>query len=158
MNCAMFRERLADYIGGELEPEQHAVFATHVSECPTCRAEVRALQAAAAVLDAGVLSREEAAERTATLAPPVAVAARVPRLARRPRMIYAALRYAAVVALAFGAGYGARGWRVTPVESPPVVVVERQINPRLVHRLEQAAKRFPRSTSLSWSLLCLASE
>ena len=36
MTCREMTEFLADYIVGELEPDVHAEFETHLSACPNC--------------------------------------------------------------------------------------------------------------------------
>jgi anti-sigma factor RsiW len=162
MNEERFQELLADYIAGELDQQQTAAFRAELESNPERRRLARELQAAAAALEANDLSDQEARQRTESLSLSE-IAARgadpTPETARPVRRL-AALRYAAVIVLAFGAGFLARGWKSDVGEPPPpptpATVTAPAINERYVAKYRQVMQAFPKSSSLSRSLLTLA--
>lgn len=161
MNCEAFRDQLADFVGGELDPDRHAAAAEHLEQCDACRELARGLQGAAAALEANVVSPETAAKRTADLTirmPESESAVRpTPGYARVTRI----LRYAAVVMLAFGAGYVLRGWQAAPVFPPPaenLEIVGESINPALAKRIERVSRQYPEASTLTQGLICLAAK
>jgi anti-sigma factor RsiW len=179
MNDAEFRELLADYIGGELDEQRAAAFRAELEADPQRRRLAEELQAAAAALEANVVSPEEAKERTealelARISRDSANASRRALRADRVRSIRfrAVLRYAAVIVLAFGGGFLARGWmpgtrssvgaadQTRPVAgdqmSVPPLEVTTAINEQLVVNFRQATKSFPESSTFSRALLALA--
>lgn len=103
MNCKEFELLLADELGGELADTDRAAFDEHLANCPACRREHESL--------AGAVGRLQSL--------PAAPSVRVERLGERLMLTPTAamrrsvstswmsglLRYAAVVAFAFLAGY-----------------------------------------------------
>ena len=163
MNDEKFRELLADYIAGELDQRQAAAFRAELEADPERRKLANELQAVAAALEANLLSEEEAEQRTASLQLEAAGVIRAPS-AGEPAARYgpprrlplrSALRYAAVIALAFGAGFIVRGWQSESpaMTSPPPPMA---INERYVASFAQATQSYPRSSTFTRSLLVLA--
>lgn len=95
---AQFEQRLAAYLGDEFSDEQRAAFEAELAADPARAARTRALRATLAALhdvlpaDAGWTPLRVSSSRGA------------PRRVRSFRW----LRYAAIVVMAFGAGFGAR--------------------------------------------------
>lgn len=156
MNCETFREILADFLAdflaGELDQAQHTAAREHVDACAECREQTRGLQAAAAAVESTIPTVEEAERRTASLTLPA-----IPAPAHRTLRLAPILRYAAVVLLAFGAGYLSRGGSgpsdpaAGDKTGDPGV-----LNPQFVQGLERAASRYPASSGFSKALLALA--
>ncbi len=105
MNCSDFESLLAEALGHELDPADQAAIEVHLSECGRCRQEY---DASCAALDR---------VRDLPAPPRVSIYREGPRLvigpahspAKRARRTTAALlRYAAVILLAFAAGYAYR--------------------------------------------------
>ena len=157
MNEERFRELLADYVAGELDSENAAELRAELARDPRRRALAKELQAAAAALEADLPSLEEAEQRTATLTLPAVGRA----ASTKPRWLHALLRYAAVIALAFGAGFLARDWQ-QPRDVPPPQAAPRiepdVVNARYAAGFARAAREFPQSELFSRSLLMLARE
>jgi anti-sigma factor RsiW len=164
MNDAEFQELLADYLAGELDEQQAAAFRAELEANEERHKLAQELQAAAAALEANVLSDQEAQRRSEslTLQDIQKRAAEVPKEWSRPNRsryhrLKAVLRYAAVIVLAFGAGFVARGWRSDAWEpSPPPVVSSPSIHERYVADYQRVAQAFPQSSSFARSLLVLA--
>ena len=169
MKDEKFRAMLADYLGGELDEQQVAAFRAELEANPERRKLADELQAAAAALEANVLSREEAERSTASLELDVAtdkgMTLRVPSTGERPAgathrrhyRLHAALRYAAVIVMAFGVGFLARGWLPANQEgAPPTAPAPTSINERYAARFVRATQSFPKSSTFSRSLLALA--
>jgi anti-sigma factor RsiW len=102
---------MADALGGELTGQDLARFESHLSECQACRTEYQSMSATVAAMR--------------TIPGPESKTARpLPLLktsGRRDRPLWmrslAVLRYAAIIAIAFVAGYAARG--VSQAPPPP---------------------------------------
>lgn len=165
MNDEKFQELLADYLAGELDEQQAAAFRAELESNEQRRRLAHQLQAAAAALEANVLSDEEAQRRAEPLSLQDIATRGVggaPEHASRPipfryHRLRAVLRYAAVIVLAFGAGFMARGWRSDTREPPPPPVVSSpSINERYVAGYQRVAQAFPQSSSFARSLLVLA--
>jgi anti-sigma factor RsiW len=163
MNDAEFQELLADYLAGELDEHRAAAFRAELESNEERRKLAHELQAAAAALEVNALSDEESQRRVEALrfedlharAAHAAQSSR-PIRAGHPRLS-AVLRYAAVIALAFGAGFVVRGWRSEARESPASPVVSSSsINERYVTGYQRVSQAFPRSSSFTRSLLVLA--
>lgn len=165
MNDQEFHELLAEYVAGELDRERAALFRAELDADPARRMLAHQYQAAAAALEANLLSDEEADRRAASLefeqVTSTATESRVLQASdlrsRRDRYLGAALRYAAVIALAFGAGFLARGRDTQRGEtvSPPAAV-DASFNERLAAKYTRASQSFPESPTFSRSLLMLA--
>ncbi|MFQ5806428.1 MAG: hypothetical protein ACE5I3_08260 [Phycisphaerae bacterium] len=165
MNDEKFRELLADYIAGELDDQQVAAFRAELEASEERRKLAHELQAAAAALETNVLSHEEAERRTAALevedARATSAGGADQRAARsappRHDRLRAVLRYAAVIVLAFGSGFLARGWRSSDREvipSPPPL--PGSIDERYAADFIRVTQLFPESSTFSRSLLMLA--
>jgi anti-sigma factor RsiW len=161
MNEERFRELLAEYVAGELDERQAAAFRAELEANPQRRKLAQELQAAAAALETNILSETEAEQRVASLR----LEGAVPRAAseqpahpghRRHTRWRVGLRYAAVILLAFGTGFLARGWlpgnRVATAKTSPTPA----INERYVANFLQVTQSFPQSSAFSRSLLALA--
>jgi hypothetical protein len=154
MNCRTFREKLADLVAGELDSPQRDAAHEHMQTCEQCRELARDLEAAAAIVEADLLPREEAERRTAALAPPAPGA---PDSVVWRYRLPAIVRYAAVILLAFICGYLARGWRTGEVASlPPPDERSSLMSSELAQRYAMAAEQFPDSSTLSRALLAIA--
>lgn len=157
MNCRTFREQLADLVAGELDSQQRAAAHEHMQTCEQCRELARGLEAAAAVVEADVVSPEEAERQTAALAPPKPHGMRPAIVRRRYPRLSTIVRYAAVILLAFAGGYSARGWRADEIASPlPPDDRASPVSSELAQRYAIATEQFPDSSALSRSLLALA--
>ena len=159
MNCEQFNDRLADLLGGELDATQHAEARRHMETCARCRDSARGLQAAAAALEAHLPSQAEAEHRTRALSLPREPEATTTM--RRPAgaWAYAALRYAAVITLAFGAGHAYRNASTTDngiasqVEEPAP-----KPDFGLTERYARRTNEFPAASSFSRALMALAKQ
>ena len=160
MNDEQFRELLADYLAGELDEQRAAELRAELEANAERRKLAHELQAAAAALEANTIRPEEAERRTGGLALAGVASAGAARESRRPlrrTRLQSALRYAAVIVLAFGAGFVVRGWRLesTPIArpSPPSTF---PLNEHYVANFARATQAFPESPAFSRSLLMLA--
>jgi anti-sigma-K factor RskA len=165
MNDEEFQELLADYVAGELDEQQAAAFRAELESDAQRRQIAQQLQAAAAALEANVPSDEDAQSRTellnlqdiATRGAGGAPEQISPPIRFRYYRLRAVLRYAAVIVLAFGAGFVARGWRSDVQEpSTPPVVITPTVNEGYAASYRRVAQAFPQSSSFSRSLLVLA--
>lgn len=122
MNCREFDERLADLLGGELDPEEARSLEDHAAECPHCRAEYDSLaDARDALQELPALSPHEAARQSSAVAPRSGEAfpARPPRPSRAAMSwLGPAWRYAAMLLMGIGIGLGL-GWRLNAGPSNP---------------------------------------
>jgi len=154
-----FRELLADYLAGELDEQQAAAFRAELAASAERRRLANELQAAAAALESNVLSENEARQRTEDLKlepPPPLKRPHAGEATRRYQRLYAVLRYAAVVALAFGAGFLVRGWQSGSPEATSAPSPVTEINERYVANFAEATQSFPQSSTFTRSLLMLA--
>lgn len=164
MNDERFEELLADYLAGELDEQQAAAFRAELESNEQRRKIAHELQAAAATLEANLLSDEEARRRTDSLSlQDIATrgAGGAPGLSSRPtrfryRRLKAVLRYAAVIVLAFGAGFIVRGWRSETRELSLPVTAAASVNERYADDYLRVTQAFPQSSGFSRSLLMLA--
>jgi hypothetical protein len=173
MNEQEFQDKLADYLAGELTAAQAEAFRAALATDEPRRRLVDELQAAAAALECRDVAAPAAREATAELryADIAARAGAGRTLSLRPRARWfrfanAAVRYAAAIALAFVAGYYARGGSETAqthpqpgvpgVSSPAVAVAETGVNDRYVAKYAKAARAFPNASSFSRSLMVVA--
>jgi anti-sigma factor RsiW len=161
MNDEKFRELLADYLAGELDEQQAAAFRAELEASPERRRLANELQAAAAALEANVLTDDEARRRTEGLELEVPLSVDGRRTLKPPRQykrLFTVLRYAAVIALAFGTGFLVRGWQsrspATASAPPPAA----EINERYLANFVEATQSFPQSSTFTRSLLMLARE
>jgi anti-sigma factor RsiW len=159
MSCRSVSDVLAEYLAGELAPDQRGAVESHLDVCATCREHVAGLGAAQAAVRQMVVPREHAEALAARLAMPAAVAASARRKAWGWRAAVAA-----GLALAFVAGYATRG--VTGPAAPvvnatgPVAAAPRQPDerplPRLVEEYRRTAAQHPGESALAWGLLSVA--
>jgi len=162
MNEQDFDQRLADYLGGELDEQQAAALRAELEADPQRRRLACELHTAAAALETGLLSPEEAERRTASLACPADAARGAASATGRGRRWAAGrpgviLRYAAVIVAAFGLGYLARGWREAERSVPALPAVRTaEVNDAYVAGFMRATKAFPESSTFSRALLMLA--
>ena len=165
MNDVEFQDLLADYVAGELDEQQAAAFRAELESNAKRRQLAQQLQAAAAALEANVPSDEDAQSRTESLnLQDIATraAAGAPEQISGPiqfryHHLKTFLRYAAVIVLAFGAGFVIGGWRsdVREPSTPPVVITP-TVNEGYAASYRRVAQAFPQSSSFSRSLLVLA--
>ena len=166
MNDARFEELLAGLLGDELTSAERAELDEALAADPARAARARELQATVAVLRSAV----GAAEAQPVSAP---WTGQRPWIRRRTWPL-ALLRYAAVIALAFGAGHWVRGRQDTsrspvPVPGPtngavatPAAVVDPLApggsgwSPALAQRWTAAAQQYPHASEFSRALLALA--
>ncbi len=154
-----FRELLADYLAGELDEQQAAAFRAELAASAERRKLASELQAAAAALEGNVLSENEARQRTEDLKlelPSPLKRAHASEATGRYKRLFAALRYAAVIALAFGGGYIVRGWQSGSPETTSAPPPMAEINERYVANFAEATQLFPHSSTFTRSLLMLA--
>jgi hypothetical protein len=124
MTSKEFRTLLADYLAGELREEQRAAVEAHLASSPDDRAEVEALRRTQSMIGAALISRPEAdrrvAERwTASDFSAAAVTRVGPGVHSASGLAAAALRYAALIGLAFlGGMWAERQWGMRPDVSP----------------------------------------
>lgn len=165
MNDEKFQELLAGYLAGELDEQQAAALRAELDSNEQRRKLAHELQAAAAALEANVLSDQETRRRTESLSlqdMQMRGAGRVPEQTSRPiRYKYgrlkAVLRYAAVIVLAFGAGFVVRGWQFEARElSPPQVVTPAPINQSYLDEYRRVMQAFPEASPFTRSLLVMA--
>lgn len=153
-----FERLLADELGGEIEPADAARLAQALQADPR-RAEIAAqLYATRDALAAGVPSPQRSETRLSHTAAPWSAPA-----PRRLRLPTAVLRYAAAIALAFGAGFWSAGYAPRPSDKPttgpgrPLVVPEWPSSTSgLADRYARATRSYPNASSLSHALLSLA--
>ena len=170
MNDERFESLLADYLTGELSPADEPEFRAELERNEQRRNLARSLQATAAALEADVPDLDEAEERSAAVPFDRIVlkhlSSRKPRSTGIARVGGAALRYAAVILLAFAAGYSARQWQGAEAAPPPVPTpvplrvasaAPAQINDEYIANYARAARKFPQATSFSRALLAVAS-
>lgn len=154
MNCDQIRERLADYLGGELDEPQRSDFDAHVAECAPCREYVHGLRESVAAVEALRLPQAVALTRAAAIP--------VPSVARHPRVFLAAiLRYAAVILTAFAAGYFSRGSAENPpntvdAKPQPMIAAGESIHPEIAQNYQRVATQHPGASTLGLSLLSIA--
>jgi anti-sigma factor RsiW len=153
MTCDEFNAQLADFVGGELDAAARSTANAHMEQCPDCAREANELlQVAGAVRD--TVSRTEGIPLRS---PPLSAAAL--GFSHRAAGL---LRYAAVVLIAFAAGYGTRLWLASPQEASPVVAETNSselavaVSDRVMTKYSRATHGFPDSSPLSWSLISLA--
>jgi hypothetical protein len=171
-----FQELMADELGGEIAPADREALLAELRSSPRRRDEFAALREAADALAATALSESEASRRAARLTLESAQASQAAidlrssrsarrRAARRPSL--ALLRYAAAIAIAFGAGFAARG-RVDATGQPtppraarapagPIVALGgSEALSGLADRYVNVRGAMPQASSLSQALLALA--
>jgi transposase len=143
MTCNEFRNHLADHLGGEAAAGAEQALRRHAETCGECRDELAGLELALATLEQSRLTRAQAEQR-------------VSQTPRAISLAPALLRYAAVIALAFGGGYAVRGMR-SPAATPAPAHVAPAVQPaELASRYVAASSAYPRASSLTHALLAIA--
>jgi predicted anti-sigma-YlaC factor YlaD len=112
MKCEEFEEMMADALGGELSASAVPAFEEHIAHCETCRAEYESLTQSLQTLQGLPSTAPVTVERVGDRLV-ISHEASVSN-ARLHRYAIAALRYAATILIAFGAGYG---WHTDPQAS-----------------------------------------
>lgn len=151
MQCDDIRASLADFLSGEMASADAAAIHQHLQNCPACDQEVCGLREAADGFRAGAISGQAASQRAAKIELDFADA--MPAI-RAPRTRLAALlRYAAVIAISFGAGYllrpvasGEAGQKAVAGDGDMVIV----------RRYDAANRAYPKAAGMSKGLLALA--
>lgn len=173
MNEREFLDRLADYLAGELDAAQAESFRAEIADDVRRRRLVDELQAAAAALECRALSDEQARDATAELrwsdvaTRNVAASASrsiiAPAAHRRFHAVGVALRYAAVIALAFVSGYWTRGGAENrPNDAAPAALVSEAGPVRTdakdlyAAHYVKAGQSFPNASSFSRTIMALA--
>ena len=124
MNCQDFENLLPDALGGELSESEQAAFEGHLAACATCRSEHKSLTGAVGRMrslpEPAALSVRRVGDGL-LLTPSTSASISALRWTRSSRGF---LRYAAVILLAFVAGYSTSSVNsVTPnVTHSPVAV------------------------------------
>ena len=44
MNCDQVREKLSEYLDGELAPSERSELASHIERCPSCASELETIE------------------------------------------------------------------------------------------------------------------
>lgn len=197
MNEREFQDKLADYLAGELTAAEAEAFRAALATDENRRRLVDELQAAAAALECHDVSEKIGRAATADLrfadiaarvggADTLSIADRSslmtdgpvsrPILFRGLGVIHLAVRYAAVIVLAFVAGYWFRGGgdegasRIARPHTEPIVapaagsdlaLVDMEdavdsVNERYVAKYAKATRTFPNASSFSRTLMVLA--
>lgn len=157
MNCQDIEPLLAELLGGELDEARARDVRQHVDACPACRREVDELRRAADMLRGlDTVDARQAARRTASL---YVMRRRNPAV----RLVYAALRAAAFVAIGTWLGFAWSAGR--PVPKPPIApgpYVLGEVEPNLpaVHASwkDRATKARPAQSSFARNLTLIARE
>jgi len=156
-----FRLRLAEYLAGEMSAEQADAF-REVLHADRRRSRLaQDLEDVQARLRSGLPGLDEAERRTGVLAAlsgsSQGAASRAPATRQRRFPVGSALRYAAVIALAFSAGYFARArLRPQPAPEPPVVVVGKSVPVRWIENYAQVVRTFPDVSDFGRALLAIS--
>lgn len=157
MNCQDFENRLPDALGGELAESDQARFDAHLSDCEKCRDEYDSLKNAVGRMQSLPEPGAVAIRRIGDglfLTPSNGIPARAPRWTQRSRTL---LRYAAVILLAFIAGYSTSSFNtVTPrVTPPPFVAVGGNPAGNLQTAVAMQFSRNPTRSDLAKGLLAM---
>ena len=146
---------LAEYLAGEADADGAARLEALLHSDPALATRVAELRAAQEALLGGVPSLEVAEHRVSALRAAAVLPA--PVAALRRSWLSAAARYAALIAIAFIAGYWARGTsdeRVTSEPRPPSIVAGS--GEHLAQRYVSAAQSHPSASAFARVLLTVA--
>jgi hypothetical protein len=175
MNRDEFEQKLAEYLGNELDPAERVAFEQELmgawrgadradpagGESP--REVVNALLAARERIRENLVYPEAAEDRAAHISLPRGSPSAAARRRRLVRVATTALRYAAVFLIAFGAGYLVHGRAVpSSVAAAPVANVEHAgspplgVSPRLAENFERVTRSYPQLSTFERSLITLA--
>lgn len=146
---------IADYIAGEMDTAQRRQFETRMRNDVALDRRVRELQDTAGMLCAELPGDADARRRVADLSLPD----REPRVRALRGLRYAttfvALKFAAAILLAFGAGFYARGSASTPPPAAPATAQIVPVRERLIASYTHVSQERPNSSSFSRSLLAI---
>jgi|GEM_PF-6297576 len=174
MNDDQFQDMLADYLSGELDADRAAEFRAELESNEQRRRLAEELQAAAAALESNLISEEQAEAAVGSLAwddienqtqphaDPVAGRTQpgYEQASPHSRRWAGVLRYAAIIAFAFGGGYLSRGRetveQTTPASLAPPAFVSAPLNEEYVAKYVKAAREYPQSSTFTRSLLMVA--
>lgn len=160
MTQGEFEKLLPDFLAGELDAGGVAAVEAYLRTAPDQAALVAELAALQQEVRRGAPSVADAALQTRSLHAPSGPL-------RTGWRIAVALRYAAVVLIAFGAGYWMRGGAaIAPPGAPPdarqptvdrvVQASDGAVNPRVAKNFQRAASTYPQANSLAWAALSIA--
>lgn len=162
MNCQQFDQQLPDFLGGELSAQHSVDCAEHIATCAACRTRVGGLQDVQALLQSATAGAERFPANAVTVRSQSSPASR----AANVRPLIAILRYAAVIAIAFLAGFATRGpgprsqsatiVKGSGPETPAINVVDPVANPRLQREYREITSAHPEASSFGRTLLLLA--
>lgn len=173
MNCDQFREILADLLADEISAGARLDAAAHARSCRRCAPMLIGLEAAQAGLRRHDVSLAEARAAADQVELPAFSA--IAKGHDKRRTVPPVLRYAAVIALAFTAGYFARGSGTAPGEPnlsqtarlhPAGEADATTVNvlaggdlapsPQMIRKYREVSAALPASSDLSRCLVALA--
>lgn len=151
MRCDDVRTILAEFLSGEMSTTNAAAIHQHLLNCAACDQEVRGLREAIGGVQAGAVSSQIAQHRASQITLEFTGDSRE---IRKPYAQMAPLlRYAAVVAISFGAGYLLRP---AAVSGKAREIESNDAGPVIAQRYEAANRAYPKAAGMSKSLLALA--
>lgn len=161
MNCERFNEMLADALGDELGSADRSAFDGHLDACMGCRREYESL---AETLDA-IRTLKDVPQEPRLSTHEIRTVFRSSAPAVRRFRMFAVLRYAAIIALAFTAGYAFRGGAgLPPPGKSAIEMTDRSHQPLQAGRittldaLANAHRSNPHATMMTKLMIALYSE
>ncbi|MCB9852200.1 MAG: zf-HC2 domain-containing protein [Phycisphaerales bacterium] len=145
MDCRTFESLLADAIGGELGDSDRAAFESHADACENCRREYRSLASTMNLVRDRIGTIDAQSNRHGR-----ETSAKARSSSRR-----AIFRYAAIIAIAFLAGYALRG---IDTAQPAAVPGRKDVEARAITVHEQIAvahRRMPEASMFAKSMLAV---
>lgn len=156
MNCEDVRSLLADAVGHELNEPDGRALELHAARCAACRDRLAELRGMAMALRALAPADSDVAAQAASI---------VLSRPSRPAVPTGSslLRYAAVMFLAFGAGYFVRGVATDSQSARPAPIAEAQparpsssLETYIARNYPRVASEHPDTSQLGLSLLSIA--
>lgn len=157
MTCREFQSELADELAGEPTARDSRAIRSHAAECESCARELRSLSDVQHQLRMGLVSRERAESAAAAVVPGFRAAAS-PSTLRLPALV----RYAAMIAIGFLAGYSLQGSRgnaivsASPSARETTLVAVDPIHQSISSRYRAAEAAYPGASMFSRSLVAVA--
>lgn len=150
-----FEVRLGEYLSGEMDADETRAFEALLANDPARRQLADELRETGALVRAAVPSAELAEQCTRGLS-----LGRSDRNAGRAagwRIAAAALRYAAVILLAFALGFMARGWESGPANTRPAAPsVRTPYEVQFARNYTEVSREHPGTSSFGRTLLAIA--